>query len=172
LNFANTEFFIKSKSGKSTYGTERYFKFIEETENEIVIPRGFIGKLIRFCRDNSIDYEFVDKRKKLNPLTFKFDAILREHQQSVIDVIAKKDLGVIVAPPGSGKTIVALKIVADKKQPTLIVVHRKQLAQQWAERISTFLGIPKHEIGHIGQGKNKIGSKITIATIQSLNKAI
>lgn len=84
----------------------------------------------------------------------------------------KKELGVIVAPPGSGKTIVALKIVADKQQPTLIVVHRKQLAQQWAERISTFLGIPKQEIGHIGQGKNKIGSKITIATIQSLNKAI
>ena len=48
LNFANSEFFIKKKSGKNTFGTERYFKLVEETENEIIFPRGFIGKLLRF----------------------------------------------------------------------------------------------------------------------------
>jgi len=65
-----------------------------------------------------------------------------------------------------------LKINADKKQPALIVVHRKQLVEQWQERIQAFLGIPKHEIGIIGQGKVKIGKQITIATIQSLPKQI
>lgn len=43
---------------------------------------------------------------------------------------------------------------------------------QWAERIATFLGIPAHEIGKIGQGKYKPGKLITLATIQSLVKAI
>lgn len=51
-------------------------------------------------------------------------------------------------------------------------MHRKQLLEQWQERVQAFLGIPKHEIGIIGQGKTKIGKQITIATIQSLPKQI
>jgi superfamily II DNA or RNA helicase len=170
LNFASTEFIIKKKIGKNTFGTERYFKFVEETENEVIVPRGFIGKLIRFCRENKIEHDFIDERKMLKEIPFLFNAQLREHQQAVIKSISKKDLGVIVAPPGSGKTIVALKIISDKLQPTLIIVHRKQLVDQWIERIETFLGIPKTEIGKIGQGKSKVGKKITVATIQTLSK--
>lgn len=177
LNFANSEFIIKKKIGRNTFGTERYFKFVEETENEIIVPRGFIGKLIRFCRENKIEHDFIDKRKKQSGISFSFNAQLREHQQTVIESVSKKDLGVIVAPPGSGKTIVALKIISEKQQPALIIVHRKQLVEQWIERIETFLGIPKIEIGKIGQGKNKsdsyrIGEKVTIATIQSLSKEL
>ena len=172
LNFLNTQFLIKKKMGKSAFGTERYFKLIEENENEVIIPRGFIGKIIRFCRENNIEYNFKDERKKLKEVSFLFNTLLREHQQIVIDTIAKKDLGVIVAPPGSGKTIVGLKIIAEKKQPALIVTHRKQIADQWIERIETFLGIPKNEIGKIGQGKTKIGKQITIAMIQSLSKEL
>lgn len=172
LNFANTEYFIKKKSGKNTFETERYFKFVEETENEVIVPRGFIGKLIRFCRENKIEHDFNDTRNIQKVVDFQFNAQLREHQQSAIETVAKKDFGVIVAPPGSGKTIVGLKIISNKKQPALIIVHRKQLVEQWIERIETFLGIPKHEIGRIGQGKSKIGKKITIATIQSLSKEV
>ena len=172
LNFANTEYFIKTKAGKNTFETDRYFKFVEENENEVIVPRGFIGKLIRFCQGNNIEYSFNDTRKKLDSVDFQFNAQLREHQQIAIETVAKKDFGVIVAPPGSGKTIVGLKIISDKSQPALIIVHRKQLVEQWIERIETFLGIPKHEIGRIGQGKSKVGKKITIATIQSLSKEL
>lgn len=172
LNFASTEFIIKKKIGKNTFGTERYFKFVEETENEVLVPRGFIGKLIRFCRENKIEHDFIDERKKQKLIPYLFNGQLRDHQQTVVESIAKKDLGVIVAPPGSGKTIVALKIISDKQQPALIIVHRKQLVEQWTERVETFLGIPKNEIGKIGQGKSKVGKKITIATIQSLSKEV
>lgn len=172
LNFANSEFFIKEKSGKNTFGTERYFKLVEETENEIIIPRGFIGKLLRFCKDQNSDFDFQDNRKQKTEISFRFNVTLRNHQDKVIEAISKKDFGVIVAPPGSGKTIMGLKIIVEKKQPALIVVHRKQLLEQWQERIQAFLGIPKHEIGIIGKGKAKIGKQITIATIQSLPKQI
>lgn len=172
LNFANTEFFVKKQSGRNTFGTTRYFKLVEELEKEVVIPRGFIGKLIRFCRESGIDYEFVDGRIIHNSISFSFNASLRKHQQHVVDVVSKKDFGVIVLPPGSGKTVIGLKIVADKKRPALIIVHRKQLLDQWAERIEAFLSIPQKEIGIIGSGKTKIGKQITIATIQSLPKQI
>src|SRR5690606_33957366 len=57
LNFANSEFFIKKKSGKNTFGTERYYKLVEETENEVIIPRGFIGKLLRFCKEQNLEFD-------------------------------------------------------------------------------------------------------------------
>ena len=172
LNFANTEFFVKNEIGKSTWGTERFFKMIEETENDIVAPRGFIGKLIRFCREEHIDHDFVDERQKIEPVKFTPSIELREHQKAAVEATTKKYFGVIVAPPGSGKTIVGLSIIANKQQPALIVVHRKQLADQWAERLESFLGIPKREIGKIGQGKTTIGKQVTIAMIQSLEKVV
>lgn len=172
LNFVNSEIIIKKRSSKNTFGTERYFKLVEETENEIIIPRGFIGKLLRFCKEQNLDFDFLDHRKLKEKTHFSFNATLRNHQNKAIETISKKDFGVIVAPPGSGKTIMGLKIIADKKQPALIVVHRKQLLEQWQERIQAFLAIPKNEIGIIGQGKAKIGKQITIATIQSLPKQI
>ncbi len=172
LNFTNEEFFIKQKSGRNTYGTKRYFKFIEEKEHELIIPKGFIGKLVRYCKEENLNYEFVDNRRRVNPVVFSFHAQLKPYQISTINAVSKKDIGIIVAPPGSGKTVIALKVIADRQQPTLIIVHRKQLAEQWIERIETFLGIPKHQIGKIGQGKNKSGEQITVATIQSLTKEL
>jgi superfamily II DNA or RNA helicase len=172
LNFVNSEFFIKKKLGRNTYETARYFKLIEESENEILIPRGGIGRLLRFCKESQIAFDFLDERKLKPSIPFTFNAALRNHQLGVIETVSKKDYGVIVAPPGSGKTVIGLKIITDKRQPTLIIVHRKQLLEQWTERIEAFMGIPKRDIGVIGQGKSKIGKEITVATIQSLPKQI
>ncbi len=91
MNFANSEFFIKKKIGKNTFGTERFFKFVVETENDIIIPRGFIGKTIRFCREKKIEHEFIDERKKQKAIPFPCNAKLREHQRTVVESIAKKD---------------------------------------------------------------------------------
>jgi superfamily II DNA or RNA helicase len=172
LNFYNTEFFVKKKLSKNVHGTERYFNFIEEAENEISIPRGMAGQLLNYCRKNNMAFDFQDERKKLKPVTYHSDIQLRKHQNLALQSTDKKDFGVIVAPPGTGKTILGLKIIAEKKQPALIVVHRKQIADQWIERIQTFLGIPKNEVGKIGQGKSNIGKQITVAMIQSLPKEL
>ncbi len=163
---------FKKKMGKNTFGMERYFKFIEETEKEIIIPRGFVGRLLRYCKENKIEFDFKDERLKLKEIPFLFDTILRGYQQPLINNVSKKDLGIIVAPPGSGKTIMGLYIIAQKKQPALIITHRKQIAEQWMERIETFLGIPQRDIGKIGQGKTKIGKQVTVAMIQSLSKEL
>lgn len=170
FNFASSEFIIKKNSGKNTWGQDRFFKCIQETERELIIPRGGIGKIIRFCREQKIDHDFRDDRKKLAPVIFSSNINLLPHQLPAVEAVARKDIGILVAPPGSGKTVIGLKIIADKKQPALIIVHRKQLVDQWIERIQGFLGLSKSEIGQIGQGKFRVGEKVTIATIQSLAK--
>ena len=172
FNVLNPEYFVKKKMGKSVWDTDRTFNLISESGQHVILPRGAIGRLLRFCKAQNIDFEFQDKRAKLENVLFSFGATLYEHQQAIMPSISKKDFGVIVAPPGSGKTIIGLKIIADKKQPALIVVHRKQLFQQWMERIESFLQIPKNEIGKIGQGKTRIGKAVTVAMVQSLKKKV
>jgi len=168
LNFVNTDFIIKKKLGKNTFGTEPYFKMLREKDGVVIVPRGFIGNLIRFCIDKNISYRLVDERKKLTEVNYQFKAALYEYQQAAVNVTHKKEMGVIVAPPGSGKTIMGLGIVAVKKQPALIIVHRKQLFDQWVERIQSFLGIAEPFIGKISPGRQKVGTHITVVMIQSL----
>lgn len=169
LNFINSDYIIKKKLGKNTFGTEVYFKMLEEKDGLVFIPRGFIGKLLRYCSEQKIAYQLTDDRKKLTEINFSFKASLYDYQQLAVDATSKKDIGIIVAPPGSGKTIMGLAIIAQRKQPALIIVHRKQLFDQWIERIQSFLGIAESFIGKIVQGQMKIGTHISVAMIQSID---
>jgi len=81
-----------------------------------------------------------------------------------------KEFGTLSAPTGSGKTVMALYMIAVRKQPALIVVHNKDLALQWVDRIGEFLKISEKDVGFIGGGKNNIGEKITVSLVQSLYK--
>lgn len=172
LTLANNEYQVKKNINKNTFGIKRYFKLLKETPESISVPRGFIGKLLRFCKEQQIEYVLEDQRKKTELISFKGSIALREYQLPCQQAATKKDFGIIVAPPGSGKTVLSLAIIKDKQQPALILVHRKQLADQWTERIESFLGIPRKDIGHIGQGKNRSGKSITVAMIQSMEKAL
>lgn len=168
LNFYNTEYLIKQRIGKSVYGVEKYFKLISEDQDRVMIPRGFITELKTFCDENEISYKIVDKRKKLPSIEFKSKINLFGYQINAVEQSEIHDYGVIVAPPGSGKTIMGLELIARKKQPALIVVHRQQLMDQWTERIQSFLKIKKQDIGEISGRKKNIGKEITVAMVQSL----
>ena len=170
LNFVNSDFFVLKQIGKNPYNIEKYFKLIEETSESLIIPRGFISELVKFCKSEDIPFKIIDERCKKKYIKVSSSIQLRPQQKEVLEKTDKKDFGVIVAPPNSGKTVIGLELVARKRQPTLILVHRRQLFDQWIDRIQSFLGIPKDKIGQIGNQKNKIGKEITIAMIQSLSR--
>ena len=168
LNFLNSDYFVKKRLGKASYNVEKYFKLIEETPEGIIIPRGFASALVHFCHTENIPIRVVDERCKHEEIEIHSKIELLPHQQDVLERTGEKDFGVIVSPPGSGKTIIGLELIAQKKQPTLILVHRKQLFDQWIDRIENFLSIPRKQIGQIGNQKDSIGKEITVAMIQSL----
>jgi len=84
-------------------------------------------------------FRVIDNRNRLEIVDFNSKINLLPHQQSAIEKVIDKDFGVIVSPPGSGKTIIGLEIIAQKMQPALILVHRKQIFDQWIDRIQTSL---------------------------------
>lgn len=170
LNFLNSDYIVKKQLGKTAYNIEKYFKLIEETPEGIIIPRGFASSLVKFCNSENIPIKIIDERCKQDEIVVNSKIDLLPHQEEVLERAESKDFGVIVSPPGSGKTIIGLELIAQKKQPTLILVHRKQLFDQWIDRIQNFLSIPKKQIGQIGNQKDKIGKEVTVAMIQSLTR--
>ncbi len=171
LNFVNSDYLIRKNLGRSTFQTEKYYKLIGEQDDKINIPRGFLDELVVFCKENGIPYKVVDKRQKLKTVDFNSNIKLYPFQAEALETTNKKDFGVMVAPPGSGKTIMGLEHIARKKQPALIIVHRKQLFDQWVERIQSFLGIPKKDIGRFSGSEKRTGKQVTVGMIQSLNRS-
>jgi superfamily II DNA or RNA helicase len=120
-------------------------------------------------KENNLEFDINNQRLKLEDIKFENNIKLFPYQTEAIDKIINNDSGVLVAPPGSGKTIIGLDIIAKQKQPALILVHKKQIFNQWLERIEGFLNIPKREIGQYAANKKKLGKKITVAMVQTLN---
>ena len=170
LNIFNTEYAIKKKLGKSVYKTERYFHLLEESGDTVIIPRGFLPALLLFLESNSIAYEIIEKYEPREPTKHTSFIQLREYQKDLIRKISEKHNGIIIAPPWSGKTVIALDLVAQKQTKTLILVNRRELLAQWVERIEQFLWISKTHIGVISGTKKKVGERVTVATFQSLTR--
>lgn len=168
LNFINTEYVIKHQLGKSTYNVRKYFNLIDETEEAVLLPRGFLSTLIAFLNENNVKYSLQYKYPHFDEVLFKSVIELKPHQKLAVRAGMEYDQGVIVSPAGSGKTVVGLEIIAGKKLPALILVHRKQLSDQWIERIQSFLGISKKHIGQYSGAKKKIGTQVTVGLLQSL----
>lgn len=168
LNFFNTEYLIKERLGLSTYKTEKYFKLIEDHTSEICLPRGFLNQLLEFGLTNKLKFVVIDKRQHLPKTIFHSSVKLLPHQKDALTQVGDQESGIIVAPPASGKTILGLWLIAKHQQPSLILVHRQQILEQWVERIQSFLGIAKKDIGIISGRKQKLGKQVTVAMLQSL----
>ena len=78
------------------------------------------------------------------------------------------DTGVLSATTAFGKTVIGAWLIAKRGVNTLVLVHRRQLQDQWIERLSTFLGLPHDRIGRIGGGIRKPTGTIDVAIMQSL----
>ena len=169
LTIHNNQFSLLKKLGKSTWNTPPEFLLFDYEDGEYILPRGFIGDLVKYLQKTGREFELIDNRTKNQELEYSSNIDLRDYQKSALETISKFHLGVIVAPPGSGKTVLGIELISRLKQKSLILVHRKELLDQWVERVESFLGIPKKEIGVVGSGKKFWGEKVTVATIQTLH---
>jgi superfamily II DNA or RNA helicase len=173
LEFLNPKWIENERMGRWNRGTSKSLRFYDKVGSSgIWIPRGYMRQLILLCRRQKINYEIDDRRRNFPPQNFAFKGKLRPFQQKAVDEMLAKDFGTLNSATGSGKTIMALYMVARRRQPALIVVHTKDLASQWTARIETFLGIPAEKVGLIGSGKKTLGEKITVALVQSLYKCV
>ncbi len=166
--FMNPDFYSKQAMRKSTYDTPRIIGCAEDHTKFIGLPMGCSDDLRQLCGDLGIGLAIVDERNPGVKIDVSFLGQLRPEQRSAVKQLASHDNGVLAASTAFGKTVVAIDMIARRATNTLILVHRKQLMDQWIERLVTFLDIDRKAIGCIGGGKKKPTGIIDIALIQSM----
>lgn len=99
----------------------------------------------------------------------KFNGELRDLQKTittkVISTIKDKGGGILVAPCGIGKTIMAVYIASILKVKTFILVHQENLIKQWRDAFREFLKI---DVGVLQRKKVETEYPVVVGMIQTM----
>jgi superfamily II DNA or RNA helicase len=168
--FQNPEFYRAQAMRLSTFGKPRVIRCAEEFPRHVALPRGCLDETVSLFKSHSIKVELEDQRFAGQPIDVAFHGQLRLDQQTAADAMLGFDDGILCATTAFGKTVVAAWLIAARKVNTLVLVHRRQLLDQWRERLAAFLNLPIKSIGQIGGGRRRASGVIDVAVIQSLNR--
>jgi superfamily II DNA or RNA helicase len=160
---------LYSKSRRRNFQPETLTYYTRES-GVLILPRGYINHLKGLLK--SVPHTIVDKTRTCDQVDFRFTARLHPYQIKAVEDITSRRFGVLEAPPGAGKTVIALKIIALRKQPSLVIVHTKELMYQWQKRAAEFLDISEKDIGLIGDGHKTLKNGLNISIIHSLYRMI
>lgn len=112
----NPEYTNKSRRGYSTRGVPKHIYCYEESKNMMNIYRGDIEQLIKFIKSSAgYAVKTLNMRIALPDREIEFLGKLYEYQTKTIEKYLQHDFGIISAPCGSGKTVMGLKIISERK---------------------------------------------------------
>lgn len=168
--FQNPEFYRAQAMRLSTFGKPRVIRCAEEFARHVALPRGCLDETTALFKSHKVAVELDDRRFAGQPIDAAFHGQLRPEQQAAADAMLAHDDGILCATTAFGKTVVAAWLIAARKVNALVLVHRRQLLDQWRERLATFLNLPIKSIGQIGGGRRRASGIIDVAIIQSLNR--
>lgn len=166
--FQNPEFFKKQNLRLSTALTPRVISCAEELPRFVSLPRGCVEDLRGLLAAHSIPLDLVEERIDGDAVPLSFRGRLTPRQDEAARALLEYETGVLVSPPGTGKTVIGAWLVAARSRSTLVLVHRQPLLDQWVEQLSLHLGLDPAEIGRVGGNTRKPNGRIDIAMMQSL----
>jgi len=159
-----------SYNGKPAKGVDEFIRLatFDHDTGVLTMPRGLFARLRVFFPAAIVHDETARPdvfgslcvRQVFTTATFT----PRDYQSAAVKSVIDNLGGVVVAPTGTGKTIIGLELARRLQTPTLFLVHTLSLLQQTVDRAREMLGI---EPGVIGGGKWAPGW-FTVATIQTL----
>jgi hypothetical protein len=188
-SFKNPMFYKQQAMRLSTYGHPRIISCADETTDYLCLPRGCEIDLVTELEQYGIDVHFIDKTHWGKRIDVEFNGHLRDEQPLALEQLLHHDTGILSGTTAFGKTVVAIKLIAERKVNTLILVDRISLLKQWRERLSDFLIINEtlsditinadkkrgrkkktNVIGQLGAGKKALSGIVDIAVMQSLSR--
>ena len=188
--FKNPEFYKYQALRMPTYGKSRIFCCAEDAGEYLCLPRGCEADLNVLLDQQKIIVRYLDKTNSGRSIDASFNGVLRDEQPQALEKLLQHDNGVLSGTTAFGKTIVAIKLIAERKVNTLILVDRVALVAQWEKRLTEFLTLNEEilaaeevtgtkrrgrqkkssNIGTIQGGKDNSSGIIDIAVMQSMKK--
>lgn len=166
----NPQFYEREKLRLSTARIPRFVKCYEEDTSHLHLPRGTLEDLKEIAKSAGSVLSLVESRPVPDRMCLKFRALLLPRQETAMRAVLRNDMGVLVAPPGAGKTVMGCFAVAERNVPTLILVHRKPILEQWRAQLTALLGLSSTDIGQIEGGKKRQTGLVDLCMIQSLKR--
>ena len=182
--FRNPEFYKAQALRLTTYDKPRVISCSDETPEYLCLPRGCETDVTGLFDEAGVKAVWSDRTCPGRRINIAFNGDLREEQLLAAEEMLKHDIGVLAATTAFGKTVIAAKLIAERKVSTLVLTHRRQLLSQWTAKLTEFLDIDEalpilekkrgrkrkqSLIGQIGAGKASPSGIIDVAVMQSLN---
>ena len=172
LKLQNPKYNEAIQVGRSTWNINPcIYNFEMLPDDSLLIPRGYRTRLFDIINEMGIQAEVDDQRTHFEP-NFDINSSrikYRPYQYKAVMKMVANEEGILVAPAGSGKTVMGISLAPLFGQPTLWLTHTTPLLEQAIDRINFFFPfLGEDDIGVIGAGKWKIGKLFTIGMIQTL----
>jgi superfamily II DNA or RNA helicase len=168
---ANPVFFEKQRLRFGTWNIPRFIFCGEIHPERLILPRGVVPAAEALFRKAGGRLRIEDHRPTESPHPFVFHGTLAPEQRTAVEAMLNHDDGVMLAPPGAGKTVMGCAIIAARNVSTLILVHRKPLLEQWRSRLQQFLGLEKKEIGLLGENRSLKDHGVVVGMVQTLARS-
>ena len=185
--FKNPEFYKAQAMRLTTFDKPRIISCSDETTEYLCLPRGCETDVKKLFEEMKIKALWTDKTNCGKKIDIVFNGKLRDEQPLAVKRLLEDDNGILCGTTAFGKTVAAIKLIAERKVNTLILVDKVSLVLQWKEKLSAFLtineslagteiprakrkGKSKCIIGQMGAGKRALNGIIDIAVMQSLNR--
>ena len=173
LTVENPAYREAEERGRSTRDLEPELRYYRQADDgALVVPRG-AGDIVRaLCKEHGVGYTVAHETVVAEPVVFAERVTLSAAQERAVGEMLARRTGVLCAPAGSGKTVMAMAMIARRQQPAVVIVHTRELAHQAIARAVAVLGLDEAEIGLIGDGQCRVGARLTVALVQSLARGI
>jgi len=166
--FQNPEFYAAQAMRLPTFGKPRIVSCAELFPKHVALPRGCLDDVVGLLGAAGISVNLCDERQDGKPLATQFLGTLTPAQDEAAVALLEHETGVLAATTAFGKTVVAAGMIAARGRNTLVLVHRRQLLDQWIARLQAFLDVAPSQLGVIHGGKKKPTGIIDVALVQSL----
>jgi len=113
--FKNPEFYKAQSMRISTYNKPRIISCAYETEKYLCLPRGCESDLTAIFKKLDLDFILIDKTNAGKSINVEFNGSLRDEQPYALNELLKFDNGVLSGTTAFGKTVVAIKLISERK---------------------------------------------------------
>lgn len=159
----NPLFYERQRLRLSTHQTPRLIRCYGEDLTHLHLPRGLLHQVEDAVANAGSRLVTDDRRPTHTQLPLAFRSELTPLQTRALAAMLAHDDGVLVAPPGTGKTVIACALIAERKLPTLVLAHSKPLLEQWRAQLTTLLNLSPKQIGQQGGGRRKLTGIVDLA---------